>query len=63
MRRVSRQIACNLLREARDRNLGRLIPDDEIEPTVDRAMWYPEYPEYRCGPQYAVRKGRVGQSG
>ncbi len=43
LRQVSRQIACNLIREARDANLGRLIPDEEIEDMVDRGMWYPEY--------------------
>lgn len=45
LRSISRQIACNLIREARDRGLGRLIPDNEIEATVDQAMWYPEYKE------------------
>jgi malic enzyme len=53
LRRVSRQIACNLIREARERHLGRQIADDEIEPTVDRAMWYPDYREYR----YDTRTG------
>lgn len=43
LRDVSRQIACNLIREAREYNLGRYIPDDEIEKTVDEAMWYPDY--------------------
>jgi malic enzyme len=46
LRGISRQIACNLIREARDRNMGRLVPDEEIEPLVDGAMWYPDYPEY-----------------
>jgi len=45
LREVSRQIACNLIREARDHNLGRSVPDDEIEKTVDEAMWYPDYEE------------------
>ncbi len=45
LRVVSRQIACNLIREARDANLGRLIPDDEVERVVDEGMWYPGYQE------------------
>ena len=43
LRQVSRQIACNLIRQARDANLGRLISDEEIEDLVDQGMWYPEY--------------------
>ncbi len=46
LRTISRRIACNLIREARNRNMGRLIPDEEIEPLVDSAMWYPDYREY-----------------
>ena len=45
LRKVSRAIACNILREARDRNLGRIITDEEIEELVDEEMWYPEYQE------------------
>ncbi|MCH5375182.1 MAG: NAD-dependent malic enzyme, partial [Planctomycetes bacterium] len=45
LRDVSRQIACNLIREARDDHLGRMIPDDQIERVVDEGMWYPEYQE------------------
>jgi malic enzyme len=45
LRTISRQIACNLIRETRDRNMGRLIADSEIEPLVDRSMWYPDYKE------------------
>jgi malic enzyme len=50
LRSISRRIACNLVREARDRNLGRLIPDDEIEPLVDAATWYPQYREFHYEP-------------
>jgi malic enzyme len=46
LRAVSREIACELIRMARESNQGRLIPDEEIEQTVDAAMWYPEYMEY-----------------
>jgi malic enzyme len=50
LREVSRAIACNLLRAARDANMGRMIRDDEIEQTVDEAMWWPEYREYEYEP-------------
>ena len=46
LREVSRDIACELIRVARDSNQGRLISDEDIEPLVDAAMWYPEYMEY-----------------
>lgn len=50
LRKISRQIACNLVRQARDRHVGRLIPDGEIEQAVDEAMWYPDYREYFFAP-------------
>jgi hypothetical protein len=31
------------VRSARDAQLGRVIPDDEIEATVRSAVWYPSY--------------------
>jgi malic enzyme len=43
LREVSFQIACAVVRHARDAQLGRLIPDDEIEETVRGAIWYPSY--------------------
>lgn len=43
LRYVSRKIACAVIREARRLNLGRLIPDDEIEELVADSMWQPEY--------------------
>ncbi|MHC5002307.1 MAG: NAD-dependent malic enzyme [Planctomycetota bacterium] len=46
LRNVSRRIAEAVVREAKQRNLGRLIADDVIEETVRNAMWYPEYPSY-----------------
>ena len=50
LRKVSRAIACRLVRERRDRSVGRWIAEEEIEATVDRAMWYPEYQEYDYAP-------------
>jgi malic enzyme len=43
LRDVSFQIACAVVRHARDAQLGREIPDDEIEGTVRSAVWYPSY--------------------
>ena len=34
------------MREAKELNIGRLTPDEEMGPLVDEAMWYPEYREY-----------------
>ena len=46
LRFVSHLIACNVIREARRLNLGRLIPDEHIEQLVHEAMWYPQYEDY-----------------
>ena len=46
LRSVSRQVACAVIRTARDLSLGRLIRDEEIEPLVDGAMWFPQYRRY-----------------
>ncbi len=46
LRRVSRAVAVRVVREARDAGIGRWLDDDEIDPAVDSAMWWPEYKEY-----------------
>ena len=46
LRKVSFHIAQAVVHEAKRLNLGRMIPDDEVEDAVRNAMWYPEYPEY-----------------
>jgi malic enzyme len=43
LREVSFRIACAVVRTARDANLGRAIPDDQIEATVRSAIWWPSY--------------------
>jgi malic enzyme len=43
LRSVSTRIAAAVVREAQRLNLGRLIPDDEIEQRVKDAMWVPNY--------------------
>ncbi len=46
LRTVSGKIACAVIREARRKNLGRMIPDDAIEQKVADAMWFPDYVDY-----------------
>ncbi len=46
MREVSRHIAGAVIREIRDRNLGRIIPDDAVDKLVQEHMWFPEYAPY-----------------
>jgi malic enzyme len=43
LRDVSFQIACAVVRCARDAHLGRVIPDEEIEEAVQSAVWHPDY--------------------
>lgn len=46
LRTVSRAIAIEVVRIARDLGIGRALPDEEIPDAVDAAMWIPEYREY-----------------
>ncbi|UCG33828.1 MAG: NAD-dependent malic enzyme [Phycisphaerales bacterium] len=43
LRQISRKVAAAVVRLARDRGLGKIIPDGEVEETVAGNMWYPEY--------------------
>ena len=40
---VAHATACAVVCEARDSELGRHLPDEEIEPAVEAARWTPEY--------------------
>ena len=43
LRRASFAIACAVVRHASEHNLGRRIPDEDVEATVRGAMWDPAY--------------------
>lgn len=43
LRRAARTIAIALVRHLRDTGYGRQYRDEEIEPAVDGAMWWPAY--------------------
>jgi len=43
LRRIARAIAIAVVRELRDSGYGRQYRDEEIEPAVDEAMWWPAY--------------------
>jgi malic enzyme len=43
LRLVARAIAAEVVRQARDTEVGRQIPDDRVDAEVAAAMWHPEY--------------------
>ena len=47
LRDVSRSIAIAVAREARDAGVGLPLSDAEIEDTVERQIWWPDYITYR----------------
>jgi malic enzyme len=49
LRAVTRSIAIAVVRRARDTGYGRQYRDEEIEPAIDRAIWWPEYLAYEPG--------------
>jgi malate dehydrogenase (oxaloacetate-decarboxylating) len=49
LRRIARTIAVAVVRQLRDSGYGRQYRDEEIEPAVDRAIWWPEYLPYVTG--------------
>jgi malic enzyme len=46
LREVSRRIAVEVIRQARDDGVGRMVPDKAIDELVRKSMWYPEYRSY-----------------
>jgi malic enzyme len=49
LRRIARTIAVAVVRQLRDSGYGRQYRDEEIEPAVDRAIWWPEYQPFVPG--------------
>ena len=43
LRAISRRIARDVIREARNLGLGRLITDEMIDDLLDETIWYPDY--------------------
>ena len=43
LRQAARAVAIAVVRQLRDSGFGRQYRDEEIEPAVDRAMWWPDY--------------------
>ncbi len=49
LRRIARTIAVAVVKQLRDSGYGRQYRDEEIEPAVDAAMWWPEYLPFVAG--------------
>jgi malic enzyme len=48
LRIAARTIAVALVRTFRDSGYGRAFHDDQVEPAIDRAMWWPDYQPYEA---------------
>jgi malic enzyme len=46
LREISAQIAIAIVRESKRLNIGRMIPDDQVESYVRANMWSPDYHPY-----------------
>jgi malic enzyme len=51
LRKVSREIAVAVVKEARDSGLGRQLEDQAVAREVDDAVWFPEYLPYAPAPK------------
>jgi malic enzyme len=47
LREISAKIAAAVIREAKRLNIGKMIPDDQIDEYVRENMWYPDYHPYQ----------------
>jgi len=59
LREASARIAAAVIRTARRQNLGRIIPDDQIDSLVREAIWYPDYPAF--DPPASTRRGETNR--
>jgi len=60
LRHVARAIAVAVVRHLRDTGYGRQFRDEEIEPAVERAIWWPDYLPVVAGTVDAVSSSRSG---
>ena len=60
LRHVARAIAVAVVRHLRDTGYGRQFRDEEIEPAVERAIWWPDYLPVVAGATDAVSSSRSG---
>ena len=60
LRHVARAIAVTVVRHLRDTGYGRQFRDEEIEPAVERAIWWPDYLPVVAGATDAVSSSRSG---
>jgi malic enzyme len=56
LRKVSLRIAAAVVREAQRLNLGRIVPDDQVDDLVKSAMWYPDYPVLEPAPRRSAEE-------
>ena len=57
LRAVTREIAIGVAREAVESGLAGIAPQDDIEATIDRAMWWPAYVPYLPARTVERRRG------
>jgi malic enzyme len=57
LRAVTREIAVGVAREAVESGLAGIAPEDDIEATIDRAMWWPAYVPYLPARSVERRRG------
>ena len=60
LRHVARAIAVAVVRHLRDTGYGRQFRDEEIEPAVERAIWWPDYLPVVAGATDVVSSSRSG---
>jgi malic enzyme len=59
LRTITRAIAIGVAREAVERGLAGISPDEDIEAVIDAAMWWPAYAPYRSTRTGERRRGEA----